>query len=188
MTILYIGILLFGGSHLFSILFPAVRYRLQAWWGEQRYKIVYSLASVVGLVLMFWGYAQTRDSSEMLYAPLTGAKHMTMLLALLGFICISGFHGKGYIKKWLQNPFSIGISLWSIGHLLVNGKMPVVLIYLTFLIVSVLDIAANMMRGNRPEFEPKIKSDVIAVVMGLVIYALLLFVFHPYVIGVKLVG
>lgn len=188
MTVLYIGILLFGGSHLFSILFPAVRNRLKAWWGEQRYKGVYSLVSLVGIGLMVWGYAQTRDNGELLYVPMAGAKHITMLLVLLGFIFISAFHGKGYIKKWLQNPFSIGIGLWSIGHLLADGKTPVVLIYLTFLIVSVLDIAANMMRENRAVFEPKVKSDFIAVVVGLVIYALLLFVFHPYVIGVKLVG
>lgn len=188
MVILYLGIIFFGGSHLFSVLFPGVRNRLKAWWGEQRFKIVYTLASAVGLGLMFWGYAQTRDNGQMFYAPLTGAKHMTMLLVLLGIICISSFHGKGYIKKWLQNPFSIGISLWSIGHLLANGKTPVVLIYLTFLIVSVLDIAANMMRGNRAVFEPKVKSDVIAVVVGLVIYALLLLVFHPYVIGVRVAG
>lgn len=188
MTFLYFGILLFGGSHLFSVLFPAVRNRLKAWWGEGKYKGIYSFASVAGIALMIWGYSQTRDNGEMLYAPMTGAKHITMLLVLLGFISISAFHGKGYIKKWLQNPFSIGVSLWSIGHLLANGKTPVVLIYLTFLIVSVLDIVANMARGNRAIFEPRIKSDVIAVVVGLVIYALLLLLFHPYVIGVKVVG
>ena len=186
--ILYFGIVLFGGCHLFSILFPAVRNRLKAWWGENVYKIIYSLASAAGIALMFWGYSLTRGNGEIIYVPMAGAKHITMLSVLLGFICISAFHSKGYIKKWLQNPFSIGISLWSIGHLLANGKTPVVLIYLTFLIVSVLDIAANMKRGNRADFEPKVKSDVIAVVVGLVIYVLLLFVFHPYVIGVRVAG
>ena len=78
MTVLYIGILLFGGSHLFSILFPAVRNRLKAWWGEQRYKGVYSLVSLVGIGLMVWGYAQTRDNGELLYVPMAGAKHNTM--------------------------------------------------------------------------------------------------------------
>ncbi len=188
MTLLYFGILLFGGSHLFSVLLPAVRNRLKAWWGENRYKGIYSLASAAGIALMIWGYSQTRENGEMLYVPMTGAKHITMLLVLLGLICISALHGKGYIKKWLQNPFSIGVSLWAIGHLLANGKTPVVLIYLTFLIVSVLDIVANMARGNRVMFEPRIKFDVFAVFIGLVVYALLLLVFHPYVVGVRVVG
>jgi len=188
MTILTIGILLFGVSHLFSILLSPVRNRLKAWLGEARYKVIYSSISALGLGLMFWGYSLTRDNGEMLYVPFSGARHITMLLVLLAFICISAFHGKSYIKLWLQNPFSVGICLWSIGHLIANGKTAVVLIYLTFLVVAALDIASNMGRGNRPMFEPRVKSDMIAVVAGLVIYALLLMVFHPYVLGVKVVG
>ena len=188
MTLLYVGILLFGGSHLFSALFPPIRNRLKAWLGEGRYKGFYSVVSAIGLGLMFWGYALSRDNGEMLYLPSSGARHATMLLALLGFISISAFHGKGYIKYWLQNPFSVGIGLWSIGHLIANGKTSVVLIFATFLIVSVIDVVSNMARGNKPMFEPRVKSDVIAVVVGLVIYALLIFVFHPYVIGIKILG
>ena len=188
MTLLYIGILLFGGLHLFSILAAPVRNRLKAWWGENAYKGVYSIVSLIGIGLMFWGYGQTRGNGEMLYVPITGAKHVTMLLVLLGFICISAFHGKGYIKLWLQNPFSIGVSLWAIGHLLANGKTAVVLIYVSFLVLALLDIASNMLRRNWAIFEPRARSDVIAIVVGLIIYALLLLVFHPYVLGVRVVG
>ena len=188
MTILAIGIVLFGGSHLFSVLLPSVRNRLKAWLGERRYMGGYSLISIIGIGFMTWGYALTRDNGELLYEPLSSARHVTMLLVLLGFICISASSGMGYIKLGLQNPFSVGICLWSIGHLITNGKTPVVLIYLTFLIVSVFDIANNMARGNKPMFEPRVKSDVVAILVGLVIYALLLLVFHPYVIGVRVVG
>ena len=188
MNALYLGMILFGGAHLFSSLLPAMRNRLSARLGEQKYKGFYSIVSLVGLVLMGWGYVQTRGNGEMLYVPMEGAKHITMLLVLLGFISISAFHGKGFIKAWLQNPFSVGISLWAIGHLLANGKTPVVLIYAMLLLISVVDIAVNMMRGDRPMFEPKIRSDVIAVVVGIVIYAVLLLLFHPYVLGVRVVG
>jgi uncharacterized membrane protein len=188
MTLLIIGIFLFGGSHLFSVLLAPVRNRLKAWLGEARFKGLYSLVSAVGLGMMFWGYALTRDNGEMLYIPLPGAKHITMLLVLLGFICMSAPYGKGYIRNWLQNPFSIGICLWSVGHLIANGKTPVVLIYLTFLVVAALDIINNMARGNKPMFEPRIKFDVVAVLVGLSIYALMLFIFHPYVLGVKILG
>ena len=188
MTLLYLGILLFGGSHLFSSLAPGVRNRLKAWAGEQIYKGAYSLVSLVGIVLMFWGYAQTRDNGEMLYLPMAGAKHITMLLVLIGVICIASNMRRGYIQKWLQNPFSIGISLWAIGHLLANGKTPVVLIYLVFLIISVIDIVLSMIRGQQQKFEPQLKSDIIAVVAGIVVYALLLLLFHPYIIGVRIVG
>ena len=188
MTILIIGVLLFGGSHLFSVLFPQVRNRLKAWLGEARFKGSYSLVSAIGLGMMFWGYALARDNGQMLYIPSPGARHITMLLVLLGFTCMSATYGKGYIRHWLQNPFSIGICLWSVGHLIANGKTPVVLIYLTFLSVAALDIISNMARGNRPMFEPHLKSDVVAVLVGLLIYAFMLFIFHPYVLGVKILG
>jgi uncharacterized membrane protein len=188
MTILIIGVFLFGGSHLFSVLLPPVRNRLRAWLGEARFKGLYSLVSAVGLGMMFWGYALTRLNGEMLYIPSPGARHITMLLVLLGFICMSAPYGSSHIRKWLQNPFSIGICLWSIGHLIANGKTSVVLIYLTFLVVSAFDIINNMARGNKPMFEPHLKSDVVAVLAGLLIYALMLFIFHPYVLGVKISG
>lgn len=188
MTILIFGVLLFGGSHLFSVLFPSVRNRLKAWLGEARFKGAYSLVSAIGLGLMFWGYALTRENGEILYVPSPGARHITMLLVLLGFISMSAPYGKGYIRHWLQNPFSIGICLWSVGHLVANGKTPVVLIYLTFLLIAALDIISNISRGNRPIYEPHLKSDVVAVLAGILIYALMLFIFHPYVLGVKILG
>ena len=184
MTLLYLGILLFGGSHFFSEMFPAVRNRLQARLGEQSYKGTYSIISLVGLVLLGWGYVQTRNNGVLLYEPVAGAAHVTLLLVLIGFVLISSFHGKGYIRKFVQNPFSWGVLLWSLGHLLANGKVAVVLIYGLLFVISVVDIAVNMARGNRPVYEPRIRSDIIAVVAGVVIYLLAGLVFHPYVLGV----
>ena len=188
MTILIIGLFLFGGSHLFSAVLAPVRNRLSAWFGEARYKAIYSIIAVTGLGMMFWGYARMRDGGEMLYTPLANAKHATMLLVLVGFIFIAASYGKGYLRLWLQNPFSVGVGLWSVGHLIANGKTPVVLIYITLLIVASMDIVNNMARGNRPIFEPNARSDVIAVLAGLAVYVLALLVFHPYVLGVKISG
>jgi uncharacterized membrane protein len=187
MTMLYLGIFLFGGSHLFSVLVPAVRDRLQARLGEKAYKGGYSLISVIGLVLMGFGYWQTRLDGSVLYVPYEGARHITMLLALTGFILVGSNEGNGYLRKWLRNPFSIGISLWATGHLLANGKTAVVLIFATFLIISLLDIVANMLRGEKPTHEPKIRRDITAVIAGTVLYAVFLFGFHPYVLGVPVV-
>jgi uncharacterized membrane protein len=184
MTALYIGLFLFGGSHLFSVLFPAVRNRLQAWMGESAYKGLYSVVSLIGLVLMGLGYVQTRFDGTLLYEPYDGARHITMLLALLGFILVGANGGKGYLRLWLQHPFSIGISLWSIGHLMANGKTAVVLIFGTFLLLSLLDIAANLVRGERVVFDPIIRRDVTAVIAGVVLYGVFLLGFHPYVLGI----
>jgi uncharacterized membrane protein len=110
-----------------------------------------------------------------------------MLLVLLGFISLSGFHGKGYVKHWLRNPFSVGIVLWSFGHLLSNGMLHDVLLFGTFLLLAVLDIILSTVRGKRPGHVPQIRSDMTAVVSGVVLYAIFLFGVHPYIFNVPII-
>ncbi len=187
MTALYVGLLLFGGSHVFSILLAGVRNRLSARWGEALYKGVYSAISLAGLVLIAFGYWQTRADGAVAYIPYEGAGHFTLLLVLAAFVFMSASKGKSHLRKWLQNPFSVGVVLWSTGHLLANGKTAVVLIFATLLAISVLDILNNVMRGNSPTFDPLWADDLKAVVAGVAIYAVLLLGFHPYVLGVPVV-
>ncbi|PZF78309.1 NnrU family protein [Aestuariivirga litoralis] len=185
MTLLYIGSLLFGGSHLFSILFPGLRDSFRAQLGEKAWKALYGLVSLVGLVLMIMGFA--RAEPDVIYAGLPGMKHLTMLLVLFAFILIGASHGKGYLKKWLHNPMSLGIVLWSTGHLLVNGQRADIWLFGTFLVVGLADIIMSEIRGKRPDYIPRVRSDILAVVIGIVLYAVFLFGFHPYVLGIPVV-
>ncbi len=190
MGYLIFGIVVFAGVHLFSMLLPGQRDALKTRMGEGPYKGVYALVSLAGLALMIWGFwSLTSDpaTSSVVYEPARGARHATMLLVLLGFISLSGFHGKGYLKRWLRNPFSIGIVLWSAGHLLANGMLHDVLLFGTFLVLAVLDIVLSMARGKRPGHEPQIRSDMIAVISGVVLYAVFLFGVHPYIFNVPII-
>ena len=187
MTLLYIGSLLFGGSHLFSILFPGLRDSFRAQLGEKGWKALYGIVSLAGVVLMAVGFSQARADSETLYEGLYGMKHLTMLLVLLAFILVGASHGKGYLKKWLHNPMSIGIVLWSGGHLLVNGRRVDLWLFGTFFVVGLADILMSEIRGKRPDYIPRVRSDILAVVIGVVLYLVFLFGFHPYVLGIPVV-
>lgn len=191
MTLLLIGCLLFGGSHLFSILLPGLRDSLKNRFGEKPWKGLYSIVSLLGLVLMVVGYSQTRSgpaTADVLYEPWDGMRHATMLLTLLAFILVGASHGKGYLKLWLHNPMSLGIALWSGGHLLVNGQRSDVWLFGTFLVVSLADILLSELRGKRPNYVPRLRSDVIAVAVGMVLYAVFLLGFHPYVLNIPVAG
>jgi hypothetical protein len=61
------------------------------------------------------------------------------------------------------------------------------LIFSTLLLIGVLDIVFSLLRGERAVFDPVIRRDVTAVIAGVVIYAIFLFGFHPYVLGVPVV-
>lgn len=191
MTLLYIGALLFAGSHLFSILFPGLRDGLKSRFGEKRWKGLYALVSLLGLVLMSIGYAGSRAgpaTADLLYEGWYEMRHLTMLLVLIGFILIGASHGKGYLKTWLHNPMSIGIVLWAGGHLLVNGQRADVWLFAPFLVIGLADIVMSEIRGKRPQHTPRIRSDIVAVVVGVVLYLIFAFGFHPYILNVPVMG
>ena len=114
MTWLYLGCLLFGGTHLFSILFPGLRDSFRTQFGVKPWKGLYALVSLAGLVLMVIGYGQSRAgpaTADLLYEGWYGGRHLTMLLVLLAFILIGASHGKGLIvgnKGKARRPIRLG--------------------------------------------------------------------------------
>ena len=190
MSLLIIGIIIFGGSHLLVMFLPAARNRLQERLGEGPYKGLFSLVSLVGLGLMIYGFYTTRGTlgpEDYLYAPAPWTRHAAMGLVLLAFIFLGASHGKGYLKLWLKQPMSIGFGLWALAHLLANGERPEVYLFGSILIIAVLDIILSTVRGKIPQHEPQVKSDIRAVIIGVILYLLFLFVIHPYVFKVPLV-
>lgn len=190
MSFLIVGLGIFSVVHLYAMLLPTPRDALKAHMGENAYKGLFSIVAVVGLALMIWGYRQLSagpEAGNFIYEPSGGMRHVTLLLVLLGFISVSAAHGRGYLKSWLRHPLSIGIALWSFGHLLSNGRVYAVLMFGTFLVLALLDILLSTLRGKRPMHQPELRSDVIAVIVGMVIYAVFLFGFHPYVLNLPVV-
>jgi uncharacterized membrane protein len=190
MNYLVVGLGIFAGVHLFSMVLPARRDTLQARLGEGSYKVLFSLAALAGLALIIWGYRDLSSgpqAAEYAYVPYPAMRHVTMLLVLLAFISVGASHGKGYLKLWLRNPMSIGIALWATGHLLSNGHAYDVLMFGMFLLLALLDIVLSTIRDKKPAYEPRPKSDVLAVIIGLVLYAVFLFGFHPYVLHLPII-
>jgi uncharacterized membrane protein len=183
------GFLLFVLPHVLSSIFPAVRDRAKAWVGEPKFKGSYAAISLLGFILMVIGYWQSRSGgagSEMLYVPIASAKSITMVLVPIGFILLAASSGKSHLRYWLQNPMSVGIAFWSVGHLLSNGKISVIWFFAAMLLVALMDIVSSMLRGKRPVYEPRWGEDLKAVVIGIALVAILAGLFHPFILGVKL--
>ncbi len=190
MTYLYLGLVLFMAPHVFSMLLPSMRDGLKARVGESAFKGIYALVSLAGVACMVIGYSSawsTGIGTETVYDPPVWGRHATMLLVLIGFILIGASHGKGHLKLWLRNPMSIGIALWALGHLLANGTRFDVWLFGAFMVLGVLDVILSTMRGKAPSHEPRLRSDVVAVIVGVVLYAAFLLLFHPYILGVPVV-
>jgi uncharacterized membrane protein len=190
MIYLLLGALLFGGSHLFSVVLPNQRNTLKAAIGVKAWSGIYAATALMGIVFFILAYRNMADGplGENLYQPWPEGKHLVMLLALIMFILLGASMGKGYIRLYLRHPMSIGIALWAGGHLLVNGERAVVWLFGTLFIIAIADLAFSTLRGKKPDYVPQVKSDIRAVVIGVVAYAIFLFGFHPYVLGVPVVG
>ncbi|WP_342641666.1 NnrU family protein [Rhodoligotrophos ferricapiens] len=188
MSLLIIGIILFFGVHLLALT-PA-KATLRNSMGEGPYKGLFAIIAVVGLILIIWGFGSARstlDESDILYYPPGWARHATMLLVLLAFICLGIYLHKGRLKILLRHPMALAIIFWSIGHLISNGDRPSVIVFGAFLVYALLDIIVETARGTRPSFVPKPKHDIIAPVAGVIMYVAMLFL-HPYVIGVPVIN
>lgn len=189
MNILILGLVVFFASHLvpYTGLKPMLRERL----GENGYKIAFSIVSLVGLGLIVYGFRLSRygpADADLLYNPPESLRHVTNLLVLLGFVSLAAYWHKGRLKLWLRNPMSIAVGLWALGHLLANGQKSHVLLFGSFLVYALIDIAYNTAKGDKPDFTPKPVHDLIAVIAGVILFLIFAYGFHPYVLNLPVLG
>lgn len=191
MLVMIIGIIIFLGIHSVRIVAPRWRLAKMEQWGEGKWKGLYSLVSVVGLALLVWGFGMARLEAPILYEPPVWMKHITLLLMLFAFVFLGVFIAKpGRIKPALKHPMLISIKTWALAHLLANGDLASLILFLSFLAWAVFDRIA-LKRQARAGLAPMpitpgpVTNDMIAIVIGLVLYVLFIWKLHVLLIGVS---
>lgn len=190
MVYLIVGLVMFLGIHSTAIVAPHFRERWIAKLGEGRWKGVYTIVAVIGLVLLIYGYGQARWEPVLLYAPPFWTRHVTALLMLPVFPLLIATYFPGRIQAAVKHPMLAAVKFWAFGHLLSNGMLADVLLFGGFLAWAVAD---RISLRRRPEKKiPQVgsgswKNDVIAVVVGLVIYVVFAVWLHIRLIGVPVV-
>ena len=185
MTILIAGLITFFGIHLLTA--TPLRRASVGVMGEGPYKGVFSLLSLVGLGLMIWGFGMSRygpDAAIIVFNPPLWGPYVTLVLVALAMVLISASHGKGHIRKRVKHPMSIGVGLWAFGHLFSNGNLNEVLLFGSFVAYAIFDVLLCTIKGKSNSFEPEIKGDIKAIIIGGIIFAVVLF-FHYNLFGVS---
>src|SRR5690606_32703553 len=90
----------------------------------------------------------------------------------------------GHLKHRLKHPMLVGTMLLTIGQLLANGDMASVLTFGAFLVYSVVDFFAVIPRGDPAPTVQSIRSDIIAVAVGAVVFYVFGLWLHPILFGV----
>lgn len=186
MTLLVVGIVLFLGMHSIRILAEPLRTKMIAALGLRGFKSLYSVLSLMGLVLIVIGYGQARLDPTWLYHPPPFLRHLNMLLMLLVFPALLAAHLPGSVQRWLKHPLLVATMAWSVAHLLVNGSLVAVVLFGSFLVWAIADRIAVIKRLDsvNPQLPASAINDLIVIIGGLGLYAAFAFWLHPILFGV----
>lgn len=188
MTIYLAGLVIFFGLHLYS----ALRSRapgsdIKEKMGYGPFMGLYSLVSIVGFVLIIYGYGATRGAG-IIYTPPTWLAHINLVLTLPAMILLVASQvPAGRIKKATKHPMLVAIKLWALGHLLANGELNSVLLFGSFLAYAIFDRIMVKRRGDNgpgPDVALNPTMDVIAVLGGVGVWAAIAMWLHPILFGV----
>jgi uncharacterized membrane protein len=186
-AILIAGLALFLAPHVLTA-FRGQRQAVIARVGENTYKIVYSIVSLIGLVLIVYGYSRYRaDGWINVWSPPAWTRHVAVLLIWPSIVFLVAAYFPGRIKTALKHPMLVGVKLWALAHLIANGNLGSIVLFGALLAYAVFDRITLKHRtdpGAPPIPLGGWKNDAIAVVGGTLLYLLLGWWFHPYVIGV----
>jgi uncharacterized membrane protein len=188
MTLLLLGLVLFLGTHSVRIFADGWRAQRVSAMGLNTWKGVYSVVSIAGFVLIIYGYGAARLEPVVLYAPPVWTRHLASLLTIPAFILLVAAYVPGTrIKRAVGHPMVLGVKTWAVAHLLANGMLADVLLFGAFLAWAVLDYISARKRdraaGTVYVVGP-VTRDVIAVVVGLVAWAVFAFWLHRVLIGI----
>jgi uncharacterized membrane protein len=156
------------------------------------YKILYSLLSFSGFALIVLGYHKVQlapGKNPVLWDPPLWGRHVTMLLMLPVFPLLVSTYLPGRISAAIRHPMITAVKFWALAHLFVRGDAASLLLFAGLLGWAVYDRISLKQReaaGLVSVQTGPARNDVIAVVVGLAIYAVFLKWGHALLIGVPL--
>ena len=189
MALLILGIVLFLGLHLIRVVAPGLRTTLIASLGEGGWKGAYSIASIIALIVLIYGFGQARDMTP-IWTPPFWMSHITILLMLFALIClVASLLPAGHIAVRTKHPMVLSVKIWALAHLLSNGDGAAILLFAAFLAWGVI-LRISLKRRERAgeiTLRPFVsaKYDVYAIVIGVIVWALIIWKLHAWIIGVS---
>ena len=190
MIVLILGLLIFIGVHLVPTSAPA-REGLMRKLGEGQYKIAFSIASLIGFALIVWGFGLARHSGAnvQLWTPPTWTKHIAFALMWIAFVLLVAAYVPSHIRDKAKHPMLAAVKIWALAHLLANGDLAGVILFVSLLAWAVYDRISVKKRAALGPLGARhggVAQDIVVVVVGTAAYLAMLRWGHPWLIGVSL--
>ncbi|MEP2784429.1 MAG: NnrU family protein [Pseudoruegeria sp.] len=154
MTLLALGLAIWMIAHFFMRFAPECRAAM----GEKG-KGPVAIVLVMSLLLMIIGY-RTSDIIPV-YTPIPGIGHLNNLLMFGAIFLLGVGSSKGVLASELRHPMLLGVTVWGVAHLLVNGDLASILLFGGMIVWAVAEmIVINRATGPwiAPQAGPKSKD------------------------------
>jgi uncharacterized membrane protein len=183
MILLAFGVLLTAALHLIAAI-PPLKAKLKDAAGARAYGPVYGLATLAGLAVVVLGWRMA--DYVPVYEPPSWGRYANFLLTLIGFICLGIFLFRGRLRQKLRFPMAWAVIFWAAGHLVANGDLAGLILFGGFAIYALLHMIIGASFGVRPSSEVRGGHDLLAVIAGVALYALMAQL-HGVLIGIPVV-
>lgn len=188
MLYLILGLVLFFSVHSVRIIADDWRTKFIETKGKLAWRGIYSVFSVLSLVLIVYGFGESRANPVLIWNPPLWTRHGASLLVFIAFILLAAGHiPRNHIRQKLGHPLFAGIKVWAFAHLIANGRLGDILLFSCFMIWSIIGFAAARKRDRtagvvyqKGTFVGTIKVSL----AGTVMYAVFALYLHRLLIGV----
>jgi uncharacterized membrane protein len=191
LAILVLGLVVFIGAHLF-VTMRAHRAAVIARIGEGPYKGLLALASILGIILIGYGFARYRATGWIdVWYPPPWTHYITEILMWPASILVVAAYIRGNIWRALKHPMLAGVKTWAVAHLISNGDLGSIVLFGSFLAWAGYDRMVVNRRTDAATLSLPAsahRNDILALVAGTLLYLALGLVFHPLVIGHAVFG
>ncbi|HTT03769.1 MAG TPA: NnrU family protein [Steroidobacteraceae bacterium] len=188
MLMLVAGVVLFFVPHSVSIVAPHWRDRMVLYLGEASWKGWYALLISAGLALQVLGFSGASRTPIVLYVTPALLRYAAFMLMLPVFPLLLATYLPGRILVRVGHPMLSAVLLWSAAHLLVAGTLPDVVLFGSFFVWALVD-RMSLQRRVPPRIRrapTRRYNDVLAVLLGVTLYALFVWRLHDWLFGVPL--
>lgn len=189
MSVLILGLLIFLGIHSLRIFAHDWRNRQVARLGEKRWKGLYALVSLIGFVLICWGFGLARQHPVHLYTPPMALRHLNALFTLIALVLFFAARvPRNHFKAKIGHPQLAAVKVWAFGHLLATGMLHDVVLFGSFLLWAVvLFVVSKRQDRLAGKVYPAgtLRGDVLTVVIGVAVWIAFAFWLHLWLFGVN---
>jgi len=180
------GLILFFCMHVLTVT-PLLRREVLGRLSDTQRKVIVALLSLAGIVLVCMGWPAA--PGNLMFSPFLSVRVLAPWLVSVAFILFvaGGMGVRSHIRRYLHHPMLIGVTLWSVVHLMANGGLRETLLFWSFLAFSLYALAIEFSCGKRAVFIPSLRWDGVVVISGLLVAGGIMHA-HRFLFGVAVIG